>query len=239
MLACGERMPRKVAPERCTTSAPRRSTSGPDRTELPPSSLIVVNIILSDLKVSADGDSAWPQPRRARMERERPGWARHNPRGACPPAVATRFPGDPVPIAGRTGRRREIWSRVKFEIWLERPSQLFVADGVSPTSAFYSEYTIRPAMESVRARIWATRRADHVELTVFLPPGEIRPGLGEELTAAIRARGSRRSGRARDRRVCPDRVPARAGLPAGHGAAYPGPPHRLAVGHFHTCRGGC
>ena len=75
---------------------------------------------------------------------------------------------------------------MKFEIRLERPSQLFVADGVSPTSAFYSEYTIRPAMESVRARIWATRRADHVELTVFLAPGEIRPGLGEELTATAR-----------------------------------------------------
>lgn len=75
---------------------------------------------------------------------------------------------------------------MKFEIWLEQPAQLFVADGVSPTSAFYSEYTIRPAMESVRARVWATHRADHVELTVFLPPGEIRPGLGEELTAAAR-----------------------------------------------------
>jgi hypothetical protein len=75
---------------------------------------------------------------------------------------------------------------MKFEIRLERPSQLLVADGVPPTSAFYSEYTVRPAMESVRARIWATRRADHVELTVFLPPGEIRPGLGEELTAAAR-----------------------------------------------------
>jgi hypothetical protein len=75
---------------------------------------------------------------------------------------------------------------VKFEIRLERPSQLFVADGVPPTSAIYSEYTIRPAMESVRARIWASRRAGHVELTVFLPPAEIRPGLGEELTAAAR-----------------------------------------------------
>jgi len=41
-------------------------------------------------------------------------------------------------------------------------------------------------MESVRARIWATRRADHVELIVFPLPGEIRPGLGEELTAAAR-----------------------------------------------------
>ena len=75
---------------------------------------------------------------------------------------------------------------MKFEIRLERPSQLFAADGVSPTSEFYSEYTIRPAMESVRARIWASRRAGHVELTVFLPPAEIRPGLGEELTAAAR-----------------------------------------------------
>jgi len=36
---------------------------------------------------------------------------------------------------------------MKFEIRLERPSQLFVADGVPPTSEFYSEYTIRPAME--------------------------------------------------------------------------------------------
>jgi hypothetical protein len=68
---------------------------------------------------------------------------------------AVRFAGAPALSAGRAGRRREVWPRVKFEIRLERPSQLFVADGVPPTSAFYSEYTVRP-------------------------------GLGEELTAAAR-----------------------------------------------------
>jgi hypothetical protein len=73
---------------------------------------------------------------------------------------------------------------VRFEIRLQRPSQLFVSDDVLPTSEFYSEYTVRPAMECIRDRIWEAPRQEGVELTLFLPASEIRPGLGEELTAA-------------------------------------------------------
>jgi hypothetical protein len=75
---------------------------------------------------------------------------------------------------------------VRFEIRLQRPSQLFVADNVLPTSAFYSEYTVRPAMECVRDRIWEAPRREGVEVTLLLPASETRPGLGEELTAAAR-----------------------------------------------------
>jgi hypothetical protein len=81
-------------------------------------------------------------------------------------------------IADRTG--------VRFEIRLQRPSQLFVADDVLPTSAFYSEYTVRPAMECIRDRIWEAPRQEGVEVMLLLPASEIRPGLGEELTVAAR-----------------------------------------------------
>jgi hypothetical protein len=75
---------------------------------------------------------------------------------------------------------------VRFEIRLQRPSQLFVADDVLPTSAFYSEYTIRPAMECIRDRIWESPQQEGVEVTLMLPASEVRPGLGEELTVAAR-----------------------------------------------------
>jgi hypothetical protein len=75
---------------------------------------------------------------------------------------------------------------VRFEIRLQRPSQLFVADDVLPTSPFYNEYTVRPAMGCIRERIWESRRVDGVEVTLLLPASEIRPGLGEELTVAAR-----------------------------------------------------
>jgi hypothetical protein len=42
---------------------------------------------------------------------------------------------------------------VRFEIRLQRPSQLFVANEVLPTAPFYSEYTVRRAMECIRERI--------------------------------------------------------------------------------------
>jgi hypothetical protein len=75
---------------------------------------------------------------------------------------------------------------VRFEIRLQRPSQLFVADDVLPTSEFYSEYTIRPAMECIRDRIWESPQQEGVEVTLLLPASEVRPGLGEELTVAAR-----------------------------------------------------
>lgn len=91
--------------------------------------------------------------------------------------------------ANEPGALASGWVRgftVNFEVRLQRPSQLFLADVVLPTSDYYSEYTVRPAMETIRQRIWETRRADGIDVVVLLPEHEIHPGLDDELTVAAR-----------------------------------------------------
>jgi len=75
---------------------------------------------------------------------------------------------------------------IAFE--LAHPSQLFTADDISPTSPLYTEYTAQPAMDTVRDMLLRKqpRGAADVELAVTLPADQIRPGLEEALTVAIR-----------------------------------------------------
>ncbi|MBM3669268.1 MAG: hypothetical protein FJW97_04530 [Actinobacteria bacterium] len=75
---------------------------------------------------------------------------------------------------------------IAFE--LTHPSQLFKADDISPTSPLYSEFTAQPAMDTVRDMLLRRqpRGTADVELAVTLPADQIRPGLEEALTVAIR-----------------------------------------------------
>lgn len=76
----------------------------------------------------------------------------------------------------------------RFVVRLDRPEQLFETDPISPTSPDYTEYTAQPAMDTVRDLLLVRmpRRGSDVEIEVVLPPEHVRPGLDEELTAAVR-----------------------------------------------------
>ena len=73
-------------------------------------------------------------------------------------------------------------------IRLDRPSQLFEADPVSPMSPDYTEYTAQPAMDTVRDLLLMRMppKDTDIQIDIVLPPAQIRPGLDEELTAAVR-----------------------------------------------------
>ena len=76
----------------------------------------------------------------------------------------------------------------QFVIRLDRPEQLFTADPVSPTSPTYTEYTAQPAMDTVRNLLLMRMppKDMRVQIDVLLPPEQVRPGMDEELTAAVR-----------------------------------------------------
>ena len=71
---------------------------------------------------------------------------------------------------------------------LNRPEQLFTADEVTPESPDYSEFTAQPAMNTVRDMLIARMPRHHseIQLVVLLPDEHIRPGLGVELSEAVR-----------------------------------------------------
>lgn len=75
----------------------------------------------------------------------------------------------------------------EITVRLNRPDQLFTAD-TSPESPDYSEFTAQPAMITVRDMLIARMPRHHSEirLVVLLPEEHIRPGLGEELSEAVR-----------------------------------------------------
>ena len=76
----------------------------------------------------------------------------------------------------------------QFVVRLDRPEQLFEADPISPTSSAYTEYTAQPAMDTVRDLLLMRlppKDAD-VQIDVVLPPDQVRAGLDDELTAAVR-----------------------------------------------------
>lgn len=76
----------------------------------------------------------------------------------------------------------------QFVVHLDRPEQLFEADPISPTSPAYTEYTAQPAMDTVRDLLLMRMppKDTDVRIDVVLPPTQIRPGLDDELTAAVR-----------------------------------------------------
>lgn len=79
-------------------------------------------------------------------------------------------------------------ARRTIVVRLQRPEQLFEADPVAPTSPEYTEYTAQPAMVTVRDMILMRMPPKHaeIELQVVLPEDQMRDGLGEELTVAVR-----------------------------------------------------
>lgn len=76
----------------------------------------------------------------------------------------------------------------QFVVRLDRPEQLFAADAISPTSPAYTEYTAQPAMDTVRDLLLMRMppKDTDVQIDVLLPADQVRPGLDEELTAAVR-----------------------------------------------------
>ncbi len=76
----------------------------------------------------------------------------------------------------------------QFVIRLDRPEQLFEADPISPTSPEYTEYTAQPAMDTVRDLLLMRLppKDTDVQIDVVLPPDQVRAGLDEELTSAVR-----------------------------------------------------
>lgn len=55
-------------------------------------------------------------------------------------------------------------------------------------SARYTEYTAQPAMDTIRNLLLMRRphRDTHITIDVLLPPEQVRPGMDEELTTAVR-----------------------------------------------------
>lgn len=76
----------------------------------------------------------------------------------------------------------------QFVVRLDRPEQLFQADPVSPTSDRYTEYTAQPAMDTVRNLLLMRMppKDAQVQIDVLLPVDQVRPGLDQELTTAVR-----------------------------------------------------
>ncbi len=76
----------------------------------------------------------------------------------------------------------------RIVIQLDDPKQLFVANPPPPTSPSYTEFTAQPAMETVREILLMhlPRRRTNVEIDLVLPAAQMRPGLDEELTSAVR-----------------------------------------------------
>lgn len=75
-----------------------------------------------------------------------------------------------------------------FILNLDHPEQLFEADPVSPMSPKYNEYTAQPAMDTIRDQLLMRTPAQDsdVVVEVVLPGDQVRPGLDEELTTAVR-----------------------------------------------------
>jgi hypothetical protein len=71
---------------------------------------------------------------------------------------------------------------------LAHPGQLFTTDDVSPTSSLYTEYTAQPAMVTIRDMLLRhqPRKTGDVDLVLVLPAEQIRSGLADELTTAVR-----------------------------------------------------
>jgi hypothetical protein len=76
----------------------------------------------------------------------------------------------------------------QFVLRLDHPEQLFAADPISPMSTRYTEYTAQPALDTVRDLLLMRmpRRDADVQIDVLLPEEEIRPGMDQDLTAAVR-----------------------------------------------------
>jgi len=72
-------------------------------------------------------------------------------------------------------------------ISLRDPAQLFSSIGIDPRSVDYDEYTVRPAIETVRDMLVADPPSGDgpIELLLSLPPIHIHDGIDAELTAAI------------------------------------------------------
>ncbi len=75
-----------------------------------------------------------------------------------------------------------------FTVPLDHAGQLFVADPISPTSPAYTEYTAQPAMDTIRDELLMRmpNRNTQVVIEVILPGDQVRPGLSDELTEAVR-----------------------------------------------------
>jgi hypothetical protein len=73
-------------------------------------------------------------------------------------------------------------------VTLSHPEQLFLADDVKPSSPDYSEFTAQPAMDTVRDMLLMRmpRKTTDIELEVVLPNDQVRSGLDNELTEAVR-----------------------------------------------------
>ena len=76
----------------------------------------------------------------------------------------------------------------RFVVRLDRAEQLFDTDPVSPMSEGYTEYTAQPAMDTIRDQLLVhmPARQDTVEIEVQLPPDQVREGLADDLTQAVR-----------------------------------------------------
>lgn len=79
-------------------------------------------------------------------------------------------------------------ARHVITVQLSTPHQLFETDHVTPFSPLYTEFTAQPAMETVRDMLLRhqPRRSKSVELLLILPADQIRVGLDELLTQAVR-----------------------------------------------------
>lgn len=83
---------------------------------------------------------------------------------------------------------RAVPSHQRIVVTLQRPSQLFTSDQVSPTSEAYTEYTAQPAMDTVRDMLMARQppRDAQIELVIRLPRDQMHEGIHDELTDAVR-----------------------------------------------------
>lgn len=87
------------------------------------------------------------------------------------------------------GRQSLTMARVRqFVVRLDRPEQLFATDSISPTSPRYTEFTAQPAMDTIRdlLLVHTPRKDTDVRIEVLLPPEQIRDGMDEDLTVAVR-----------------------------------------------------
>lgn len=71
---------------------------------------------------------------------------------------------------------------------LKHADQLFVADDIRPWSPDYTEFTAQPAMDTVRDLLLRhlPRKTTEIEIQVILPNDQVRTGLADELTIAVR-----------------------------------------------------
>ncbi len=76
----------------------------------------------------------------------------------------------------------------QLTVRLQSAEQLFEVVALNPTSPHYTEFTAQPAMETVRDLLLLRqpRKTDEVELLLLLPASHIRPGIDDDLTAAVR-----------------------------------------------------